>query len=348
VGRATWGIGWRRACLALLAGLAVGLLGGGAPGVPLAMAERGSAGAPGSGAASADSDLAALINDVAGATGSRYGLVDDRGRSMDTAKVIWVPEAWTFAAVYHTFSNADRRFHVQLATSDDLLTWTWRTELAASASQPTIAAASDGGYVVAWEQGPDPLHVALLYYPTWQRLLSATPERRMDLPVTTPACGEGTPSIEAASSGRVDLGFHYHADCRRDREAEGTTDWSAWQTRLRPEVDRAVQAAGAGGNIGDRDEIAFEGRDLTLIEGQLQPDQPATWRTFLYDPQSAEAELLEVRTRHGSVSVANPTISRVPLGGGEAIVVTLFLFGEGSRDGEGGELIYYRMLQDPP
>jgi hypothetical protein len=283
-----------------------------------------------------------IIEDVAGATAFRYGVTDDRGRSMDTADVIWVPEANAFAAVYHSLDR-DGIFEVHLATSDDLLDWTWRTRLAERASQATIVPATDGGYVVAWEQSPDPIHLALALFESWPDLLAATPARRISAPVTTPGCGEGTPAIDAASSRRVSVTFHYHASCRRDRQAMGATNWKSWRASTRPVLDRALMRAGADGHIGDRDEIVFMGNRFTVIEGQLALDVPGSWRTFLYDGTSQAAERLRIRTHGGTPNAANPTVSRVVIDGRPAILVTVFLFSEGARTGEAGELIYYRV-----
>jgi hypothetical protein len=294
----------------------------------------------------ARTELRGLIEDVTAATASRYRTTDDLGRGMDTAKIIWIPEANAFGAVYHTWSDTDLAFHVQLATSVDVMNWTWRQELASRASQPTIAPASDGGYVVAWEQEPDPIHLAIAYYATWDDLLAGKATRRIDPPVTTPACGEGTPSIEAASSTRVDVAFHYHMDCERDREAGGRTDWSTWRATTRPAVDAALARAGVAGHMGDRDAIDFRGHDLVLIEGQLVLDDFSTWRTFLYDPSTGSAEKLNFRTHAGSVTFSNPTITQIEINGRAAILVTLFIFTEGSAGFEDGELIYYRLIPD--
>lgn len=263
--------------------------------------------------------------------------------------MIWIPEADAFAAVYHTWSEADGAFHVSLATSTDLLDWTWRQGYGAQASQPTIAAATDGGYVIAWEQEPDPIHLTIAYYATWDDLLVGKVTHRIDPPVTTRACGEGTPSIEAASSARVDIGFHYHADCTTDREAGGWTDWTTWQTwqtTTRPVMDAALTDAGLKGSHGDRDGITYRGHDLILVEGQqVQGD----WRTFLvllYDDASHAAETVAFRTHAGSTAFTNSTITPLAIDGKPAIVVTLFLPTEGAKGDESGELLYYRVI-DP-
>ncbi len=297
-------------------------------------------------AAAARAELRGLIEDVTSATATRFGATDDQGRGMDTAKVIWIPEADSFGAVYHAWSDADSAFHVQLATSVDLMRWTWRHEFARLASQPTIAAASDGGYVVAWEQEPDPIHLVIAYYATWDDLLLGKATRRIDPPVTTPACGEGTPSIEAASRARVDIAFHYHADCDLDRQAGGTTDWTTWEATTRPAVDRAMAAARVTGHMGDRDRIHFRGHDLTLIEGQLFRENVGSWRTFLYDPSTGTAELLRFRTPAGSVAFSNPTITAIEMYGRPAILVTLYVISEGAAASEEGELIYFRLIPD--
>jgi hypothetical protein len=293
-------------------------------------------------AAAADVDLRSIVQDVVGATAARYGAVDDRGHAMDTAKILWIPAARAFAAVYHTYDTAIRGFQVHLATSRNLLDWTWTATLGDDAAQPTIAPATDGGYIVAWEQAPDPIHVAVLFFPDWGQLRSARPTRRFETTITTAGCAEGTPSIEAASSRRVQLGFHYFAGCTRDREAIGVTDWQSWRTEPRPQLDRGLIEAGVGGNIGDRDQITVGGDDLMLIEGQLAPLDAGSWRTFLYDERRGTTEPLDIRTAGGSRSLANPTVSAVRVGSLSAIVVTLYLFAEGAAPGEAGELIYYR------
>ena len=296
----------------------------------------------------ARAELRELITDITAATAYHYRISDDQGRWMDTVKVIWVPQANRFAAVYHTWDEPAGPFRVRLATSTDLMHWTSEVALGSQASQPTIAAASDGGYVVAWEQEPDPIHIVIESFATWDDLLAAKPSRHLDVPVTTQACGEGTPSITAASSTRVDLGFHYHAACQSDREAQGSTDWTAWTATPRPDIDVALMAQGVQGHIGDRDTISFRGHDLMLIEGQMTMDDPSSWRTCLYDDETRTAEVLDFRSHVGSRAFMNPTIEQVPINGHDALLLTLYLPSEGARGAEHGPLLYYRTLPDGP
>lgn len=294
---------------------------------------------------SARTELLGLITDVTQATAYRYKVTDDQGRHIGPLDVIWVPEAGRFAGVYFAWDDADQAFHTHLATSMDLLDWTWEVELADRASQPAIAAMSDGGYVVAWEQEPDPIHMVIASFDTWDDLRTATVGRRFDVPVTMPACGEGTPSIDAASHERVDLSFHYHGDCERDRQASGWTDWTTWRATARPERDLALIERGIDGHIGDRDTIDFRGHELMLLEGERVPGDWGSWRTFLYDDETGIAEEVWFKTHAGSRAFGNPSISEVRIDGHDAILVTLYLFTEGSRGGEDEELIFYRILE---
>ena len=292
----------------------------------------------------ARTELLGLITDVTQATAYRYKLEDDQGRRMGPMDVLWIPEADTFAAVYFSWDDVDQAFHSHVATSTDLLNWNWEVELAHQASQPSIAAMSDGGYVVAWEQEPDPIHMVIASFASWDDLRAGAIERKFDVPITMPACGEGTPSIDAASRERVDLSFHYHADCERDRQASGWTDWTTWEAVARPERDQALIDRGVAGHIGDRDTISFRGYDLMLLEGERIPGDWSSWRTFIYDDETRGADEISFRTHAGSQAFSNASISEVRVDGQDAILVTLYLFTEGSRGGEDEELLFYRTL----
>jgi len=164
----------------------------------------------------ARSELRGYIEDITQATASRYGVVDDRGHVMDAVKIIAIPESGGFVGLYHSYREDTGTFAVHLATSEDLMNWTWRRQLGDNASMPTIKPASDGGYVVAWEQEP-PNHVRLLYYRSWSDLLAGPASKTFDAPLRLSSCAEGTPNLYAASSLAVDVGFHFYRDCQLDR-----------------------------------------------------------------------------------------------------------------------------------
>jgi hypothetical protein len=289
----------------------------------------------------ARAELRNYIENVTQATARRYGATDNVGHVMDGVKIISSSEAGGFIGVYHTYSGTSGVFDVHLATSTDLMSWTWRKELASQAAQPTIKASEDG-YVVAWEQEPNN-HLKFAYYSSWTDLLNGVASKTFDAPRQLSSCAEGTPNLYSASSASIDVGFHYFRNCEVDRQARGTTNWSSWSSSAQEQLDAPILAHGVEGNVGDRDGMFnFRGYDFALIEGQFTNGDFGSWRTFLYDPYTGTADQLQIRTDARSTAFSNPTIEQVEIGGREAIVVTLFLPHEGAQGGEAGELIYYR------
>jgi hypothetical protein len=291
---------------------------------------------------SARAELRRLIEDVEGATAARYAARDDRGNELDGIKIIAAPDGG-FVGVSHSYHDPPGMYVVNLATSANLMDWTWRVELAQQASMPTIRPASDGGYVVAWEQEPHN-HLAFAHYRSWADLLAGSRAKTFEAPNSLSICAEGTPNLYQASSTFLDVGFHFYDGCELDRQAHGTTDWSSWNATPEPALEAAVRAHGVEGGVGDRDVIDHKSADLTLIEGQAVLGDWRTWRVFLYDAAIGDAEQLAFRTDAGSTAFTNPTIEAIDVDGQAAIVVTLFVPQEGAHGGEAGELIYYRIL----
>ncbi len=106
---------------------------------------------------------------------------------MDTVKIIQDTTGGYLAVSHHMAT--DGHFRVNLATSTDLLNWHWVRELAGSntgpASQPTIAQASNGGFVIAWEQenpGGGNNHLAFRYFANSADLLAGRVGKSFDAP----------------------------------------------------------------------------------------------------------------------------------------------------------------------
>ncbi|HEV3171481.1 MAG TPA: hypothetical protein VGZ32_14115 [Actinocrinis sp.] len=291
--------------------------------------------------------LRELIEDVIGADDVRYGAADDAGHSMDCAKVIQ-DAAGDYLAVYHWFHD-DGRFHVGLAVSPDLSEWAFAQDLGRSASQPTIYAVPDAGYLVAWEQEPRN-HIAVRYYPDREALLAGRPVRSFDARRSLSRCAEGTPSIHAVNlepdldHSVIEIGAHYWWKCDRDRQMHATlTGFRRWTATARPDLDEPLLGHGVDGNIGGRDPVEFLGHSFRVVEGQFVEGDFGSWRPFVWDAASGTAEQARVRTDGGSTAFANPHVT--PLTdpqGRRALMISLFVPGEGAAPGEGGPLLYRR------
>ncbi|GAA3290943.1 hypothetical protein Dvina_38330 [Dactylosporangium vinaceum] len=296
-------------------------------------------------------ELIDALCDVTSAT-VRYDVRDNQGRTMDTLKVIADP-AGGYLAVYHC-GVGDSRFEVHVATSPDLAEWTWRARLDGFASQPTIVAMPDGGFLVAVEAGGagTPPWLRLLDYTSRADLLAGRALRLFDAPhtqVPKRRHAEGTPNIYAVSADRshIDVGFHYWRRGKVDRQARGVlTGFADWSARPEPRLDAALEWWGVRGNIGGRDAFTWKGRDYLLIEGQTEPGGWHTWRTYLYDVAAEQAWPLPIRTHGGSAAIANPAVTLLdgPSGRPE-LVVTAYLFHVGAAPGEGGPLQYHRSIR---
>ncbi len=116
------------------------------------------------------------------------------------------------------------RFRRELLDVDRSVARTWHVDLRVRASQPTIQPATDGGYVVAWEQEPlsqDGSHLRFNYYTTWQELTAATPTKTFDAQRLLSDCAERTPNLYGASSTQLEFGFHFSYQCEVDQLARG-------------------------------------------------------------------------------------------------------------------------------
>ncbi len=299
-------------------------------------------------------ELRGYIENVTEATGWQYNVKDSTGQPMHCLKVI-ADSAGGYLGVYHC-RPADK-WSTRVATSNDLLNWTFRKELAVNGSQPTIKASSDGGFVVAWEQEPGN-HLEFAYFASLDDLLSGSPKKTFKTKRKLSACAEGTPNIYACDSKSVDFGFHYFSSgdiplpflCLVDRQARGTLRWSnsfwpwSWQARKERQIDAALLKYGLKGNIGDRDDIRFKGFDFLLVEGMAEFNDFSTWSTYLYDVQSEQADKLAIRTHQGSTSFGNQTITDLTLPNGQrALVMSAIIFNGPAA--ETGQLIYYRIYE---
>jgi hypothetical protein len=304
--------------------------------------------------------LAAIIGTVPTATGYRYGVRDSVGNRMDTLKVIDNP-AGGYLGVYHTGDQ------VKLATSGDLLTWTFRRTLDPQATQPSILALPTGGVLTAVEyndQAGSGGRVRLRHYPTLAALLAGAHDRETTPARTLSACNEGTPTIYSASltpdidHSVIDVGFHYQRNCDLDRQARGRlTNFTGWTAVADTALDAAITAAAAaqgqqvGGNIGDRDTVFYDNGRYTVHEVQYRKGDFASWRVYLNTWQTGTIGYLPITTHGGSTAFANPAVTAIRSPAGKpAVAVSLFLPSEGAAPGEAGPLIFYReyaTLPDP-
>lgn len=296
--------------------------------------------------------LQQIVENVTGSIGYRYQTKDSSNNTVDTIKIIENPSGG-YLGVYHTLIGGT--FRVKLAISTDLKTWTYRIDLDNNASQPYIIALSDGSFLVAMEGTLPNLHLRFKHYANLNSLMAGIVNKTFDAPRTIPNAGaEGTPNIYSATinpdinNSIIDVGFHYFRNSDVDRQARGTlTNFSQWTARVETQVNTILEALGVNGNLGDRDNVTYNGKSYNIIEGQLTKGNWASWRCFLYDWSANTAVQLNIRTHKGSTTFANPSFTKIKdPSGNSALATTLFIPSEGAVTGESGELIYYSRITE--
>ena len=311
--------------------------------------------------AAASPELVALLEDVAGATGSRYQAHDELGVGLDTAKIIPNPQGGYLAVYHHLLNNS---FQVRLARSVNLLDWTYVATLEANASQPTVEKLSDGSFLVAYEKKGSGTTcrgsgscLGFEHYASAAALLAASPGRTVTVNRTLSSCNEGTPNIYAATLNPdldhsiINVGFHYFSGCNVDRQAVGTlTNFASWKTQADAKLNTLFTNLGTvKGNVGDRDAFFYQGKPYSLVEGQDTKNDYSTWHPYLYDRTANSLTRLGLRTDQGSTSFGNPTFTDLILPDGQrGFVATQFIFSEGAKPGEAGPLVYYQRYPTQP
>jgi hypothetical protein len=218
------------------------------------------------------------------------------------------------------------------------------------------------------------IRIRFRYYRSLRRLLAGIPARQFTVPRTLAKTAEGTPSFTTASIARdtpllplsestIEIGMHYFADLNgdgfpdADRQATGRlVDFNTWSANDAPTLNASFAnlppagrhppyARAPRGNYGDRDLAVLEGEAFQVHEAQYVRNDFGSWRPFLLDVSLQTLAPLFVRTRLGSSSFGNPTVTPLIAPDGQpAVFVSMFVFREGAAPGEAGALVYYRAL----
>jgi hypothetical protein len=282
-----------------------------------------------------------------------FGLHDSAGHTMDTLKVIdsgQLPPYDRYVGVYHFRSGLT--YITAVATSNDLVTWTYRANLAVDATQPAITRLGTGTratYWAAWEVGCSRGScLEVRYYPSFNALTTGSARLQHVIGRKMPGnCNEGTPNFfSTPTRAKLDIGFHYNSTCHTgtDREARGKltglgSSWT-WAARPNPRIDRLLTNAGAPGNHGDRDRTVFKGKAYRVYEAQLRPAVFQSFRPFLFDGHTITR--LNVDTSCGATALANTSLSNVTLPtGAPGVFVAHFIFGGGAGTCGSGEMTYF-------
>ena len=263
-----------------------------------------------------DESVASIFANVTMASGYRYGLKDSAGMQMSClhvdairgSTVIWGGDK--YFGLYHTMVG--KQFNVRLASSTDLLTWTFRRTIVENGDMPFLKRVDgddkDGWIMLTHEQWmspnsqlPSQLGFKLFYNES--ELLAGKHFNSFTAPLSVGAYSklEGTPSIYGVNRTmegglymvNADIGFHFNEKSGIDTVAIGRLE-KFGPTTVQPSLtgqhradayDELFIAKGAIGNIGQRAPGIIQGIHINAQEaniGKMPPTIWADWRIWLY------------------------------------------------------------------
>ena len=329
------------------------------------------------------STLTNILSSPESAAASAYDAMDNQGNYMTCVKVIdLVGQSAKYAAVYYSpyAVTGGYRYKINLATSSDLIHWTFVRMLVDNADMPDIKTVSNGSWLIlAHEQwingganGPStaPCQVGFELFYDSTDLLNGTISASWVAPSYVSTLN-GTPNIYDAHltlyngywAADLVIGFHYwtgsqdadgYATVRKFALPQGGTKWNP---SAASGYNLDLTNAGVH-DIGLRDNFSTSNGTYNVQEGNLGTPGGTwdEWRIFLYTygdtnvwpTGSGTVQQLSPQTPNGSYSFGGPRVSIVnsPSGVGNAMFVSYFIFSQGAGTGEAGNLIYYYNFYD--
>ena len=295
-------------------------------------------------------ELARRLEAVSGSLGHAYRLHDDGGRSMDCLEIFQVGADGKQGAygLYHTQNGGV--FSVHLAHSSDLMKWRHVAVLDDHASQATICATADGGYLLSYEKdAPNSCWIRIRYCKDLGQLRAGAFAREFDVPRSLAPTAEGTPSIESVkceggdlSRSEIALRFHYFKDVRVDQLARGVlSGFKSWKAEPDTKINRELRSRGWRGNLGDRTRFEWRSEPYYLQEVQRRRGDWKSWGVYLCDGDGMPLRALDLVTHAKAGAFCNPNARWfIDPEGSRKLAVTMFLPGEGSAPSESGQLLY--------
>ncbi len=298
-----------------------------------------------------------VIEDTLNSTAVVHTIKDNLNHTTDCLKVISNPNGG-YLGTYHHYDGYE--FRGDLATSTDLVNWTYVVTLAPNSSMPTIVYHPEtGGYFISHEQWGNPgssgsASLRFRYYPSTAHLLAGTATRDYTAPHSAfnPSNLEGTPNIYSVSADgdTIEVGFHYfNSSVSADRIAGGTLSnflsgspsWTSWveTTRNNQILNKNIAA-----NIGDRDYGQLFDKEYTIQEAQYEIGVWESWRSWFYDHDAQEYYMIRLKDIGSGFATSNGTFTHlIGPSGKDAVVTTYFLF-SGAAMGN-ASLLFYTDLQ---
>jgi hypothetical protein len=298
-----------------------------------------------------------------------YGLTDSAGQPMAGLDPIADPRGG-YLGVYSTAPAGNTQSpapgsQLVLARSSNLTSWRRIRVLtgggaqgAGGAGYPTLQATPGGGYLLAFQSAQ---RIRLAFYRSLSALLAARQAASSELPLRLSRRQNGAPWFESLvwngnlRRSQLTLGFDYRSSGSGGLEREGigvVRGLRSWSARPDSETDGLLDQGGLTGDHGQQRQFTVAGRSWRILDAQelasSRAGTQAGWHVALYDLAGPHIFLLKLGTPNGTIATSfGSPVARVlpaPAGGGQALVVSLYLFGSEAGRGHAGELLYWNPI----
>lgn len=280
------------------------------------------------------------------------GLRDSAGAAMVGLDPIGAPGGG-YLGVYDPGGSG-----VALARSDNLTTWRRVARLGAGASPALEPVPGTSGYLLAYAQPRGPGEaIRLSYFRSLSALLVAHEATSIELPLRLSDTANRAPWFQSVSwhgspqRSTLTIGFAYasadsSANAGRARLATGVLrGFHGWSADPETVLDQKISRLGLTGDYGQGRQFVIAGRTWRLYEAQGR----AGWHIVMDDVQAGQLFALKLGTAQGTFATSfGRPVARVlpaPSGGGQALVVSLYVYAAGRGHPTPGEMLYWTPIR---
>jgi hypothetical protein len=276
------------------------------------------------------------------------GLRDSAGAPMVGLDPISTPSG-DYLGVYDPSDS-----QMALARSNDLTSWR-RVRVLGAGNAPTLQPIpGTSGYLLAYMQARGSgERIRVSYFRSLSALLAAHEATSIDLPLRLSATANADPWFMSVSwngglrRSQMTIAFDYAsagsaAGPGPDREAIGVLrGFRGWSATPDTQLDQQLDRRGLTGNHGQGRQFVIAGRPWRLYAAQDE----AGSHIVMDDVKAGEVFALKLETADGTfaTSFGRPVahVLPAPTGSGQALVVSLYVYGSGNTRSEAGELLYW-------
>ena len=283
-----------------------------------------------------------------------YGLSDQSHESMVGLDPVSDPSGGYLAVYAPAAAGGSAGSQIELGHSTDLTTWTRVRTLASGSGSPALEPVPGGGYLLAFQAGE---RIELRYYRSLSALLAARQAASTELPLRLSSSQNGGPSFRSVAwngglrHSELTLAFTYVTGGLERTGVGVVRDFRSWTAQPDTALDQGLDRRGLSGDHGQQRQFTIDGRTWRILAaqdlGESRSGGVAGWQIGLQAVNGGQVYAIKLGTVSGALatSFGHPVARVLPApGGGQALVVSVYVFGSGPARADAGELLYWNPI----